>query len=436
MKFYSLLIFNIINTFVIFDFFNRMYKRKYDKKWIYYISPTLFFVMHLYVNMLLIVPLNITYEIISMGVFSYFLYHERARKYFYNFLFVLYLAFMDSGAMAIYSAIKSQSLYNSLSNAQDMVISGIISFSMLICTYRFMIRILQKSSIEIVSKKQYNFFSFLILWETIIIVYFTLSENDGSGYTMIFFILSFLFLDIYIIYLFEFVTKEYKLKAENRLFRQQAEILNRNIHDMDEKYEQSRRMVHDMHNALQVLENVQANDPRVAQKYAEQMKEKLDELGWRFRCGHKIMTFIINNMIIRAKEKGICVDVKVQELDWRFLKEIDLTAIFVNIFNNAIEACEQMEDGNKFIKLRIVEKNNHVVIKMFNSYSKEHLIVGDPFYQTSKEGHSGIGLSNVQTVVEQYHGDMRIEVTDTDFIMKIILGMKEKKDINFQEKGA
>lgn len=436
MKFYSLLIFNIINTFVIFDFYNHMYKRKYSRKWIYYVVAIVFIVLHLYVNMYRIPPFNFAYEILSINIFSYLMYHNRERKYFYNFLFALYLALIDSVSMAIYSVMKELRLYYMLSSDQDLFNSGIINFTLIILTYRFLIYILKKRSIDAVSKVQYYFFLLLIIWEGLVTLYFVQSDVDSSGFVLIFFILSFFLLDLYIIFLFENVTAEYKLRMENRLFQQQAEILNRNLHDMDEKYEQSRKMVHDMHNALEVLENVQVSDPKIAQKYAEQMKEKLDQLGWRFRCGHKIMTFIINNMMIRAKEKGVCVDVKVQELDWRFLKELDLTAIFVNIFNNAIEACEQMDDGNKFIKLRVVEKNKHVVIKLFNSYSKEHLIPGETFYLSSKEGHSGIGLSNVQTVVEQYHGDMRIEVTDTDFIMKIILGMKEKKEINSQEKGV
>lgn len=436
MKFYSLLIFNIINTFVIFEFYNHMYERKYSKKWIYYVVPIVFIALHLCVNMQRIVPLNFIYEILSINIFSYILYKDRARKYFYNFLFTLYLTLIDSASVAIYSMIKNSKLNLILLNDKDLFIGGIINFALLLFTYRFLIRVLQKRSIDTVSKVQFYFFSILILWEGFVAIYFLQNESEFSGAIVIFFILSFFLLNIFIIFLFENIAIEYKLRAENRLFRQQAEILNRNLHDMDEKYEQSRKMVHDMHNALEVLENVQVSDPKIAQKYANQMREKLDELGWRFRCEHKIMTFIINNMIIRAREKGICVDVKVQELNWNFLKELDLTAIFVNIFNNAIEACEQMEDGNKFIKLRIVEKNKHVVIKLFNSYSKEHLIPGNTFYLSSKEGHSGIGLSNVQTVVEQYHGDMRIEVTDTDFIMKIILGMKEKKEINSQEKSA
>lgn len=436
MKFYSLLIFNIINTFVIFEFYNHMYERKYSKKWIYYVVPIVFIALHLCVNMQRIPPLNFAYEILSINVFSYLLYHNRERKYFYNFLFALYLALIDSVSMAIYSVMKELRLYYMLSSDQDLFNSGIINFVIVILTYRLLIHILKKRSIDAVSKVQYYFFLLLIIWEGLVTLYFVQSNVDSSGFVLIFFILSFFLLDLYIIFLFENVTAEYKLRMENRLFQQQAEILNRNLHDMDEKYEQSRKMVHDMHNALEVLENVRVSDPKIAQKYANQMKEKLDELGWRFRCEHKIMTFIINNMIIRAKEKGICVNVKVEDLNWNFLKELDLTAIFVNIFNNAIEACEQMEDGNKFIKLRIVEKNKHVVIKLFNSYSKEHLIPGNTFYLSSKEGHSGIGLSNVHTVVEQYHGDMRIEVTDTDFIMKIILGMKEKKEINSQQRGA
>lgn len=436
MKFYSLLIFNIINTFVIFEFYNHMYERKYSKKWIYYGSAILFVMMHLYVNMFRIPPLNFAYEIFCINMFSYLLFRNRARKYFYNFLFALYLVLLDSGSMAIYTVIKQSTFNHLLSNDYDTLVNGIVNFTLLIITYRFLIGILQKRSIDAVSKVQYYFFLLLTVWEGLVTLYFIQRDVDFSGFVLIFFILSFFLLDLYIIFLFENVTAEYKLRAENRLFQQQAEILNRNLHDMDEKYEQSRKMVHDMHNALEVLENVQVSDPKIAQKYANQMKEKLDELGWRFRCEHKIMTFIINNMIIRAKEKGICVNVKVEDLNWNFLKELDLTAIFVNIFNNAIEACEQMEDGNKFIKLRIAEKNKHVVIKLFNSYSKEHLIPGNTFYLSSKEGHSGIGLSNVQTVVEQYHGDMRIEVTDTDFIMKIILGMKEKKEINSQQRGA
>lgn len=52
------------------------------------------------------------------------------------------------------------------------------------------------------------------------------------------------------------------------------------------------------------------------------------------------------------KEKGISVTIKVDNVNLNFLAPIDITTIFGNLLDNAIEAAEKLE-GGKYISIKI-----------------------------------------------------------------------------------
>ena len=52
------------------------------------------------------------------------------------------------------------------------------------------------------------------------------------------------------------------------------------------------------------------------------------------------------------REKGISVTIKVDNVNLNFLASIDITTIFGNLLDNAIEAAEKLE-GEKYISIKI-----------------------------------------------------------------------------------
>ena len=105
--------------------------------------------------------------------------------------------------------------------------------------------------------------------------------------------------------------------------------------------------------------------------------------------------------------------VRVGDIDLSDIKEIDLTTIFANLLDNAIEAAG--EDGRLSIKLD--EFREFRVGEIRNSIQAE---------QKKKEGHMGLGLGNVRNTLEKYHGTMKTEETKEEFQVRLMLPMEKR----------
>lgn len=94
-----------------------------------------------------------------------------------------------------------------------------------------------------------------------------------------------------------------------------------------------------------------------------------------------------------------------------------LRILFGNIFDNAIEAAEKVED--KFISLEIQKQGAYISIYMENSFDG----LFDPELKSRKgEKHEhGIGMKNVRRIVEEYNGMMKCFVEENIFCCDILL---------------
>ena len=99
---------------------------------------------------------------------------------------------------------------------------------------------------------------------------------------------------------------------------------------------------------------------------------------------------------------------------------MDLTAIFANLWDNAIEACQKIKVEDRFIRILIGRVNDFYVIyfeNSFNGYVKKRF---DNIIST-KESHKGVGLSIIKASAEKYSGTFNVLNDDTVFKVEILL---------------
>lgn len=105
------------------------------------------------------------------------------------------------------------------------------------------------------------------------------------------------------------------------------------------------------------------------------------------------------------------------------IDNIDLCSLLANTLDNAIEACCKIPDYSmRFLTLKARCKNNYFSYELVNS--KVNAVVEESgHYKTSKNDSSlhGIGLENVERIVEKYGGDMKIDYTDDTFTVTILV---------------
>ncbi|WP_156332257.1 ATP-binding protein, partial [Clostridium paraputrificum] len=90
-------------------------------------------------------------------------------------------------------------------------------------------------------------------------------------------------------------------------------------------------------------------------------------------------------------------NIKIDPVDW--------CIIFGNALDNAIEACEKVEDNRKFISLKLLSRSNTFIVKIINS-SENDFIIEEKKYLTTKKNKEehGIGMDNIRKSIEKYDG--------------------------------
>ena len=86
-----------------------------------------------------------------------------------------------------------------------------------------------------------------------------------------------------------------------------------------------------------------------------------------------------------------------------FLAPIDITTIFGNLLDNAIEAAEKLE-GGKYISIKIGSYHKMIAASIENNCGEVKWKNGFPVSAKGKGG--GIGLLNVQSSVKKYDGNL------------------------------
>jgi sensor histidine kinase YesM len=89
---------------------------------------------------------------------------------------------------------------------------------------------------------------------------------------------------------------------------------------------------------LQTIENLyQLQENEKAREYTEDMYKMFDRFSQRHYTGNRVLNVIINDKVQRAESLGISLNCSIEDIDLDFIKDIDITTIFANLLDNAIE---------------------------------------------------------------------------------------------------
>ena len=100
-----------------------------------------------------------------------------------------------------------------------------------------------------------------------------------------------------------------------------------------------------------------------------------------------------------------------------------------NLLDNAMEACQRLgsEDSDKFIYVNARVQKGFLCIQVNNSYNGIINLVEDNYATVKTEKHfCGIGLSNIERIVNKYHGKLNITHTETVFSVLVLLALVEE----------
>ncbi|MDR4073731.1 MAG: ATP-binding protein, partial [Eubacterium sp.] len=211
------------------------------------------------------------------------------------------------------------------------------------------------------------------------------------------------------------------------LYDQASGLQYRYYQEMEQKLADSRKTVHDMKNHLQAMERLyQTGEAEKGRQYGDDLRQLLNSFSQDYYTDNRVLNIVINDKAKRGKMSSVPVDCALNQIDLSFMKEMDITTIFANLLDNAIEAaCEAREP---WTKLKADNVRDFIVISVENSM-KNSPALNESRLNSSKEGHQGYGLENVKRALEKYNGHLRIETGGNTFKVSLFIPVQtEVKD--------
>ena len=207
--------------------------------------------------------------------------------------------------------------------------------------------------------------------------------------------------------------EEYSMNYQNKLLKNQVE-------EVQHIYMTMRGWRHDYHSHLQSLK-VKLNQGQIeeAVKYLNELEEDLDDIHQLVESGNVNVDAILNSKLSLAIEQEIDVNVKVAIPEKMPLSDIDCCVLLGNLIDNAIEACEKVEE-NKFIRLYIGIYKKQLYMSIINA-TNEVVRKYDEEYISKKRGNHGHGLKRINKVVEKYNGYINRKNEPGVFVCEIML---------------
>ena len=242
---------------------------------------------------------------------------------------------------------------------------------------------------------------------------------------MFVFVIILLILLIFCMGVFGIYMKYQENEKEKQILLARERVMSDNYALLKKEQEENRRHIHEFRHELEYLyqclrsreyEAGEAYLEKKSREIGEQQKEQL----W---TGSGCIDFLVNKTRVQAGEKGIRCEPEVNVLEIP-IEEYDLFMILSNLLENAVEAAQQCEEGERYIRLQIFTVNRMFFLLVENSYEKEPE-ERDGRFVTSKGDRSahGWGLENVKETVKRYGGECEIRYGNQVFSLQIILGV-------------
>ena len=193
--------------------------------------------------------------------------------------------------------------------------------------------------------------------------------------------------------------------------------------------EKQKILIHDIRKHLMSI--AELNEKKETQKiasYIEQIVQSSDLQSSVRSCDHDLLNTILFRFKQQFKELGISFITNIQSNCIDFLPEYDMTALFCNLLENALDATRNLT--NSFIELSVsARSSNEVIITMINSCQKDPFSgKGRHLVSTKKNTwRHGYGLTSIQHVIDPFGGSSRFYFDEKDSTFHSVIILKNNK---------
>lgn len=178
-----------------------------------------------------------------------------------------------------------------------------------------------------------------------------------------------------------------------------------------------RSIYHDLKNHLLVMESRQNTEE--TRQMAETLRSQIADYEDYVHTGNEFLDIILKDKAAKAREKQIDFSAMVDFHGIDFMEPLDISTIFGNAIDNAIEASENLPEYKRLITVKAERVRDMLLITIENNTAPgNHLTEG-----TTKKDRfvHGFGIPNIKKAVEKYSGQCSFQQEERVYRLKILI---------------
>lgn len=180
---------------------------------------------------------------------------------------------------------------------------------------------------------------------------------------------------------------------------------------------------------VEIKEMLNAGDKEAASRYVDDINNMVLKNTSISRTGNIVLDSILNTENKKAAALGIKYDVKLNVSEDINISSIDLSRILYNAIDNAIEACEKINDKYILVSITSDEKMLKIIIENTSPY----VDINDNKIKTTKSDYirHGYGIRSIKDALKNNDGLLSLSYKDGIFVCRIIMKntVKLKNDV-------
>ncbi len=422
----------VFEAFVIMHFVCAFFDHSFSSnkgKTIYICASVCYALMVLMINSIISYEgwLGVVYSIYILVFSLFFLRGKLLIKIFISIFTVICLISVNTFAVNLISVVSKNNvdaIYSEKTLPRFLMI--IIDQLILFYVFAVFLRIFKKSKMNF-GKKEWTFIItiFVASFLSLAAIQITLQKNDLSEqYIGILMAaeLGLILINIICFFMMSILSNSHKAAEELSVLKQQDEIRKQYAENVKYRYDEIRRIRHDMKQSYTVLETLLSeNRTSEAIDYIRSGRSAITKTEVFVDVGNDFVNSILNSKLSTAKQLGIEV-IFSSVRDISGVEAVDLCTLLGNLLDNAIEAAEQCPLEKSLIEVKITSSEGKLVIQVTNSIKSSVLNENSELKSTKPNPlEHGFGVRSIRLIAKKYSGSLKYFEEDDTLSCRVIL---------------
>lgn len=223
--------------------------------------------------------------------------------------------------------------------------------------------------------------------------------------------------------------KDIKDKNEEDLLKEKIDMQYNYYLNLQETQNKVKRLYHDMSNHIMCIKTM-SSEQEDLNNYIDGISKNLNEFKEIYNTGNMILDIILNEKQATCNKNNIDLFCDINFSKCSFIEMTDVCSIFSNILDNAIEACNKVNNNERYIKIRGTVVKSYYVIRCENSKMNKVKIKNNKIITSKKDKFiHGIGLKSVKSSLKKYDGELEIEDFESEFLLQIYIPINKNMTV-------